>query len=42
MQKSSKNDNDAIDTFVREVYILIHRRNTAALLFDRSGKEITD
>ena len=47
MQKSSKNDNDAIDTFVREVYILIHRRNTELRLtnkkfFDRSGKEITD
>ena len=49
MQNSSKNDSDAIDTFAREVYILIHRRNTELRhnkrnkkFFDRSGKEITD
>ena len=32
----------AIDEKFRKKYIHFHRRNTAALLFDRSGKEITD
>jgi hypothetical protein len=31
-----------IDESSGKIYIHFHRRNTAALLFDRSGKEITD
>ncbi len=42
VKKTQKKASHTIDTFLREVYILYHRRNTAARFFDRSGKEITD
>ena len=41
-QKKYKNRMSGIDESSGKIYIHFHRRNTAALLFDRSGKEITD
>ena len=41
-KKNIKNQGVSIDESLRKKYINFHRRFTAALLFDRSGKEITD
>ena len=41
-EKKHKIHARAIDESSGKIYIHFHRRNTAALLFDRSGKEITD
>ena len=42
IKKKHKIHARAIDENAGKIYIHFHRRNTAALLFDRSGKEITD
>ena len=42
LKKNIKNQGVSIDESLRKKYINFHRRFTAALLFDRSGKEITD
>ena len=42
IKKNIKNQGVSIDESLRKKYINFHRRFTAALLFDRSGKEITD
>ena len=41
-KKNIKNQGVSIDESLRKKYINFHRRFTAALFFDRSGKEITD
>ena len=42
IKKKHKIRMSGIDESSGKIYIHFHRRNTAARLFDRSGKEITD